>query len=114
MRWRLESILGYTFTHTLRLTNAQGTPLYDMIFATDHVVGNKIMQSVYAAAAARFPSMRREARARWRDRQDRRAGTDGLFSHEELLHDAPLSKSEAYEHIATTVPYGHSGEYRRS
>lgn len=46
MRWRLEKALGYGFTHTLRLTNVNGSPLYDMIFATrsrgrrhDHEVG---------------------------------------------------------------------------
>ena len=55
MRWRLETALGYQFTHTLRLTNLQGTPLYDMIFATDHEVGDKIMSDVYRGAAARFP-----------------------------------------------------------
>lgn len=46
MRWRLEKTLGYGFTHTLRLTNVNGVPLYDMIFATDHAIGDRIMRSV--------------------------------------------------------------------
>ncbi|MGH3873520.1 MAG: hypothetical protein ACRDSR_18750 [Pseudonocardiaceae bacterium] len=33
MRWRLEKTLGYGFTHTLRLTNVNGGPLYDMILS---------------------------------------------------------------------------------
>lgn len=105
MRWRLENALGYKFTHALRLTNAHGTPLYDMVFATDHPVGDEIMQSVYRTAAARFPGMREEARARRRDRHEQAAGTDALFSREELQRDAPLDASDAYER--TPPPYGH-------
>lgn len=72
MRWRLEKTLGYRFTHTLRLTNVNGAPLYDMIFATDHQIGDKIMRSVYRKAADRFPKMRQEARARRWDRKEQR------------------------------------------
>jgi three-Cys-motif partner protein len=107
MRWRLEQTLGYRYTHTLRLTNVQGVPLYDMVFATDHPVGDKIMRSVYRTAAARFPRMRQEARARRRDRQERDAGGSALFTHEELMSDAPLATNETYEHTAPTPPYRH-------
>ena len=106
MRWRLEKTLGYGFTHSLRLTNVQGVPLYDMIFATDHPAGEKIMQSVYRSAAERFPQMRQEARARRRDRREQSHGAEGLFSHEELLHDAPLQAHEAYRHVPPSQPYG--------
>lgn len=53
MRWRLEKTLGYGFTHTLRLTNVNGVPLYDMVFATDHAIGDKIrlLRAVYARGA---------------------------------------------------------------
>ncbi len=48
MRCRLETALSYEFTHSPRLTNLWGTPLYDMIFVSDHEVGvDKIMSSVY-------------------------------------------------------------------
>ncbi len=98
MRWRLEKTLGYGFTHTLRLTNVYGVPLYDMIFATDHQVGHTIMKSVYSKAAERFPKMREDARARRRDRKEREAGSDALFRNEELVRDAPLRASESYQH----------------
>ena len=84
MRWRIETVLGYKFTHSLRLTNLHGAPLYDMIFATDHEVGDKIMASVYRAAATRFPQMRREIRARKRDQDEMVSGAQGFWSHEEL------------------------------
>jgi three-Cys-motif partner protein len=107
MRWRLEQTLGYSYTHTLRLTNVQGVPIYDMVFATDHPVGDKIMRSVYRKAAARFPRMRQEARARRRDRREREAGGGALFTHEELMSDAPLATNETYEHTPPTPPYRH-------
>lgn len=111
MRWRLETSLGYRFTHTLRLTNVNGVPLYDMIFATDHKVGDKIMRSVYRKAADRFPNMRSEARARRRDRREREAGSTALFTHEELVQDTPLGANESYEHAPPVPPYGRGVEH---
>jgi three-Cys-motif partner protein len=106
MRWRLEKTLGYGFTHTLRLTNVNGVPLYDMIFATDHKAGDKIMKSVYQKAAERFPKMRQEARARRRDRKELESGSNALFTHEELVRDAPLRVHESYQHNPPVPPYG--------
>lgn len=106
MRWRLETELRYRFTHSLRLTNVGGAPIYDMVFATDHAVGDKIMKSVYLKAADRFPKMRQEARARRQDRRERDAGTGALFTYEDLAKDLPLKPSEAYEHTPPVPPYG--------
>jgi len=109
MRWQLETVLGYRFTHALRLTNLQGTPLYDMVFATDHPVGDKIMSDVYRAAAARFPQMRREMRARRRDESDAALGSEGFWSFEELVQDAPLKADETYRRLPPTPPYRWGG-----
>lgn len=106
MRWRLEKTLGYAVTHSLRLTNVQGVPLYDMVFATDHPAGDKIMRSVYQGAAERFPTMRREARARRRDQNEQTLGAKGFFTHKELVHDAPLRADETYQHLPPVPPYG--------
>jgi len=105
MRWRLETELGYKFTHTVRLTNVHGNPLYDMVFATDHEVGNKIMLSVYRKAAERFPKMREEARARRRDRHEAESGAATLFTNEELLADRTLRPDELYQHSPPVPPY---------
>ena len=110
MRWRIEKSLGYRYTHAARLTNAHGTPIYDLIFATDHEVGDKIMKAVYAKAADRFPQMRREARARRRDRREFEAGLSGLFSYEQLAADTPLTSQDSYRHRPPVIPYGHSIE----
>lgn len=77
MRWRLESVLGYAQTHPLEIVNMQGGPLYDMIFATDHPAGTRIMTSIYAKAAGQIPAMRRAAR-------DEARGALSLFDVEEL------------------------------
>ena len=78
-----------------------------MIFATDHEVGDKIMASVYRAAATRFPQMRREIRARKRDQDELVSGSQGFWSNEELAqNDAPLSpREETYKRVPPMPPY---------
>jgi three-Cys-motif partner protein len=105
MRWRLEKALGYKFTHTLRLTNVRRGPMYDMIFATDHPIGDKIMSGVYRKAADKFPKMRTEVRARLRDKQETESGREGLWSRHELLQDAPLKRGETYQRVPPSPPY---------
>jgi hypothetical protein len=61
MPWRLESVLGYRYTHYLELKNVGGSTVYHMVFATDNDTGNKIMRDVYAEAARRIPAMRADA-----------------------------------------------------
>jgi hypothetical protein len=61
MRWRLERVLGYRWTHPLELKDTRGLPLYHMIFATDNEAGTQIMEHLYSAAAAAIPEMRTEA-----------------------------------------------------
>lgn len=43
MRWRLEHDLGYKTTLDFQVTNTSGSGMFDMIFATDHRAGEKIM-----------------------------------------------------------------------
>jgi hypothetical protein len=54
-------------------------PIYDMVFATDHPVGNKIMTHLYQSAAAREPQMVQEAKTRARRQRDDKAGILPLF-----------------------------------
>lgn len=61
MRWRLENALGYKWTHALELMNERDQPLYDMIFATDHDAGNRIMASLYNSAESELSAMRQAA-----------------------------------------------------
>ena len=42
-RWRFERDLGYAMTARIPMRMPSGLPIYDMVFATDHPVGNKIM-----------------------------------------------------------------------
>ena len=51
MRWRLERDLDYRWSHPLEVRNTRNVPLYYLIFATDHEVGNRIMSDVYNAAS---------------------------------------------------------------
>lgn len=63
-RWNLQNILGYAMTARIPMKMTNNTPLYDMVFATDHPVGQKIMTRLYKSAAEREPEMNREARTR--------------------------------------------------
>lgn len=77
-----------------------------MVFATDDPAGDKIMRSVYRTAADRFLTMRRQARARRRDRHEWTLGSQGLSTHVELVLNAPLRLDEIYQHTAPETPYG--------
>lgn len=61
MRWRIENVLGYRWTHPLDIPNERGVPIYTMVFATDHPAGTKIMTALYRHAAKDFPVMRKQA-----------------------------------------------------
>ncbi|MBV8540632.1 MAG: hypothetical protein JO063_02970 [Pseudonocardiales bacterium] len=50
--------------------------------------------------------MRQEARARRQDHKEREAGSNALFTHEELAKDAPLRAHESYQHTPPVPPYG--------
>jgi three-Cys-motif partner protein len=63
IRWRLEDVLGYKWTHQLDVHNEHDRPLYQMIFATDSEPGHKIMGYLYNRAASSFPQMRQQARS---------------------------------------------------
>lgn len=79
MRWKLERDLGYATTIPLKMVRPSGHSLYHMIFATDHDVGGRIMQHVLRGAEGELETM--VARRRMKtglERQDRKAGIDGL------------------------------------
>jgi len=82
LRWLLEHQLGYQLTARVPMRMPSGMPIYDMLFATDHAVGDKIMTHLYRRAAEREPKMRQEAKAQsWRER-DEKTGTMTLFDPE--------------------------------
>jgi three-Cys-motif partner protein len=47
LRWRLEHQLGYQLTARVPMRMPSGMPIYDMLFATDHPLGDKIMTHLY-------------------------------------------------------------------
>lgn len=57
-------------------------PIYDMLFATDHPLGDKIMTHLYQKAAEREPGMRQEAKAFSRIKKDEKFGRAALFELE--------------------------------
>jgi three-Cys-motif partner protein len=80
MRWRLERMLGYRVTHSFGMKNTRGHEIYNMVFATDHAAGEKIMNHIYGKAAEVQPFMRAEAAAKVQAEKEEKSGTPGLFS----------------------------------
>lgn len=61
LRWQFESDLGYKHTIRIPMSMNNNVEIYDMVFATDHPAGLRIMSHLYAKAAQREPVMRQEA-----------------------------------------------------
>lgn len=103
MRWRLETTLGYKWTHALQLTNVFNQPVYTMIFATDAQPGNKIMSNIYKSARVKgIPELQSQAKA---IRETKRREGKGLFT----LFDpgAPKVKTQEYIHTLPWKPPTH-------
>lgn len=101
MRWRLETVLGYHATHSFGMKNTRGGPIYNMVFATDHPAGEKIMNHIYGKAARIRPRMQAEAAAKLLSEKEEKAGTPGLFP--------PIPKAvpadDLYVHEPPNPPY---------
>src|SRR5262249_39811994 len=67
MRWRLQNVLGYAESHAFTMKNTNGNDIYDMIFVSDHPVGDKIMRHLYGKALSEHEAMRQHAPAQRRD-----------------------------------------------
>ncbi|MBF6164912.1 three-Cys-motif partner protein TcmP [Streptomyces gardneri] len=79
IRFRMAEDLGYAYTQRIPMRMENGTTIYDMVFATDHYAGDRIMRHLYKKAAEREPAMQREARRLAKMDRERRAGAEGLF-----------------------------------
>jgi hypothetical protein len=101
MRWRLEKVLGYRVTHSFGMKNTGGRPIYNMIFATDHPAGEKIMNHVYGKAAEAQPKMQAAAAAKLQAQKEEESDAPGLFP--------PLPKAvkpaDVYVHQPPVLPY---------
>lgn len=85
-RWRLQHDLGYLHARPLEVLNEQGQHIYSLIFATDHDVGNTIMESVFHLARDDLKEMLQKKRKRTAHEQ--RFGDavpKGLFEAEKYL-----------------------------
>lgn len=80
MRYRLENDLGYRYTHRIPMTmSTNKMTIFDMVFATDHDAGDRIMRHLYNQAAQREPEMMRRALRAKADIEAEKVGQDGLF-----------------------------------
>jgi three-Cys-motif partner protein len=107
MRWRLERVLGYSYTHPFQIVNVSGRPLYHMVFATDHSAGTKIMSDIYKKMAGELPAMRRGVQQLRRGKGQEETGLLQLFEPDvmaSLVVEAPVP-SDPYEHEPPWQPF---------
>lgn len=99
-RWRLTSGLGYRTTHALQLGNVSDHPVYTMVFATDHKVGDGIMKDVYEHASVHeIPTMRAHAVSVRRGKRELERGVPRLFAIDE-----PPAAPQRYQYVAPWEP----------
>jgi three-Cys-motif partner protein len=101
MRWRLEDVLGYRVTHSFGMKNTRGREIYNMVFATDHPAGERIMNHIYGKAAEAQPFMQAEAAAKVQAEKEERSGVVGLFPPP----PKPVESVKLYQHRPPWPPY---------
>ena len=92
MRWRLEKVLGYHVTHSFEMKNTRGAPVYNMVFATDHPAGERIMNHIYGKAAQVRPQMQAEAAAKLQEAKEEESGAPGC-SHPSRRQSGPTTST---------------------
>ncbi|WP_405086427.1 three-Cys-motif partner protein TcmP [Microbispora sp. NBC_01389] len=105
MRWRLERDLGYKATRVFKVTNTRGSEIFDMIFATDHWVGDKIMRAVYSKAASRQGALRERARQHRKQSREEKAGHVGLFDVDEVMPNQAEGFTVSVADLPARPPY---------
>jgi three-Cys-motif partner protein len=108
MRWRLEQDLGYQATLTFQVTNTGGSEIFDMIFATDHWAGEKIMTDLYNAAKRRQSELRTKASLKRRQAKLENKGIVGLFDmadHAAQIAAAPPGFDVTHQPVPPHPPY---------
>jgi three-Cys-motif partner protein len=101
MRWRLEHDLGYKATLDFQVTNTGGSEIFNMIFATDHWAGEKIMNDLYSSARRLQPALRQRAQLQRRQAKLDKDGIQGLFDLTDL---APVPAKSVFEVRHEPVP----------
>jgi three-Cys-motif partner protein len=106
-RWRLEHDLGYRNTYGFTMRNTGGQEIYDMVFATDHPAGDKIMRHLYGRAMIEHEDMRQHALILRRDERARSKGIDALFGvGEQMVTATGLVNGRIYQPEPARPPYG--------
>ena len=106
MRWRLQNDLGYAFTAYLPMHMDKGMEIYEMLFATDHAVGSKVMSHLYRKAADKEPEpMAHAAEARMNRRAAERALTLFPFEADEMSPALDAEWEPMPVHDPTKLPW---------
>jgi three-Cys-motif partner protein len=104
MRVKLEYELGYKYSHRIPMQMHNKITIFDMVFATDHWAGDRIMRYLYNRAARNEPEMMRQAKSAKRQKESEARGEMGLFDTSELAVDDPNAGQILWEPTPTWDP----------
>lgn len=104
--------LGYRKSHAFTMKNTSGRDIYDMIFTSDHDVGDRIMRHLYGKSLAEHEEMRQHALALRREK--RRAAETGevaLFPvTPDLVGPSDVRADQVYSYEPPREPYRLPGD----
>lgn len=87
MRIKLKYELGYKYSQRIPMQMHNKVTIFDMVFASDHDAGDRIMRHLYNRAACNEPEMMRQAKTAKQQRESEARGEMFLFDATELSVD---------------------------
>lgn len=93
MRWQLETQLGYGTTIPLQIRNTTGRGIFNLIFATDHPVGDKIMRTLFEGAENALELMVQNRKIARQVELEEATGQESLFGVEPLTSLRPGARA---------------------
>lgn len=97
-RYRIQTVLGYNRTLTIEMGNERGSPIYVLVFATDHDAGVRIMLSVFNKAREQSAEYRTQVTTK---RKNTERETAGEYSLPGLEHDTLTGQPRYFESVQT-------------
>ena len=105
MQIKLEYELGYKYSHRIPMQMHNKVTIFDMVFASDHDAGDRIMRHLYNRAARLEPEMMRQAKSVKRQKESEARGEMGLVDASELAVDDPNAGQVLWEPTPTWNPH---------
>jgi hypothetical protein len=109
MRIKLEYGRGYRFSHRIPMQMHNKITIFDMVFASDHDAGDRIMRHLYNRAARNEPEMMRQAKSVKQQKESTERGEMGLFGSSSMVASKIRAPIAAYSAPMAAQPAAEVG-----